>query len=189
MSNELLLAVRQRQIEEVRALLAEGTNVNFQNEAGLSALHEATLNLDVPMITLLLQQPEICVGLTDISGNSALNHLYFEYIQGDENILLPALDLLIRSNVNLDHPDETGLTFIHWAAYNGYCAIVTRLLDANADSSGAKDEALIAAAAGSQYGDQEANQEMIALLRARLNLLGDSITSEVDDRSFQSPSV
>lgn len=142
MSLELLEAIREGDdLEEITALLnIEGTDVDFQDDNNTTALHEAVLSLDIPIITLLLNR-KADVNLEDSSGNTALNLLYVDYVGNNEADLLPVLRLLQRAGADLDHPDSHDDTFIKWAAYNGHEAIVKLLLDADVSGHSALTEA------------------------------------------------
>jgi ankyrin repeat protein len=133
MSEELLLAVRQQRdlVEIVYLLDEEEANINYQNEDGISALHEATLNLDINTMTLLLQRGAT-VDLVDNLGQTALNHLHAEYYDNDETDLLPAIHLLLHFNANKNHANHAGDTLLKWAVFNGYVQITACLLMAGA---------------------------------------------------------
>ena len=168
MSEVLLQAIRDRHsIEEIESLLVEGAEIGFQNDEGMTALHEATLNLDIPMMRFLLVRGAQ-VGQVDTLGRSALNHVFAEY-QGDyENDLLPAINVLLEFHAAPNHAANDGDTLIQWAAFNGYTGIVTRLLAAGVSPLDAMDDAL-----------EGENQEMIELLENASNP-ADSLSSELD---------
>ena len=131
MSEELLLAVRQQRdrLEIEHLLDEEEANINYQNEDGISALHEATLNLNIDVMTLLLQRGAI-VDLEDNFQRSALNCLE-EYSGNSETDLLPAINLLLLFDANPDHANNAGDTLLKWAVFNGYVQITVCLLAAD----------------------------------------------------------
>ncbi|MCX7091217.1 MAG: ankyrin repeat domain-containing protein [Legionellales bacterium] len=182
MSEELVVTVRNRgSIAEVTALLAEpGLNIDYQDANGMTALMEATLNLDIPMMTLLLtQQPKPTVDLEDLRGNTALNHVYIECEIDNEAALLPAINLLIANDVDVNHTSESDDTLIEWAAYNGHLDIVRRLLAVEGSVIGtALEDAQNGLA--QEIENPGKYQEMIEMITVAMNPV-DSLGSEMDD--------
>lgn len=170
MSILLIQAARQRLLEDVQDLINEGADVNFRDEEGRTALIEATLNLDIPMMTYLLETAEANVDTEDNFGQTALNHIYEEYTGNNETDLLPAIDLLLRYGADPNHCSQSGDTFLQWAAYNGYMSIAQRLLAAEVDPSLAILEA--------RQGEHE---EMIQLLETAMASFNQQQESELDE--------
>ena len=139
MSEVLLAAVRDNDFEEVVLRLEAGANVNYQNNEGLSALHEAVLNLNIEMITYLLDRGAQ-IDQEDEGGLTPLNHSYDEYNHDNEAPLLPIINVLLNAGANPDHAPNG--TLVCWAAFNGFQGIVNRLILADADLTDAEDEAL-----------------------------------------------
>jgi ankyrin repeat protein len=178
MSQVLLQAAESGLYDDVVELINEGADVNYQNPdletEGYTALMEATLNLDVRMMTYLLQQGAE-VNREDHNGMTAINHLYAEYIGNDEADLLPALELLHAFHADLDHTNfATQDTLIQWAAFNGHINIVMYLLDKGIDPNQAIEEA--------REGE---NPEMIALLEEAIQerTTSTAIGTELDDEA------
>lgn len=171
MSEVLLQAVRANLIDEVPQLITEGANVNYRNADGMTALMEATLNLNIPMMTLLLDVYHADVHLEDNQGQTALNHVYLEHLDAEENIL-PIINLLLTYHANPSHMDATRGTLLQWAAFNGHCQIARRMLEAGCEAETAIEDAY-------EGGDQE----MIDLLENAIQPFMDE-TSEIDDEQL-----
>lgn len=183
MSEELLVTVcHSRSTAEVAALLAEqGLNIDYQNADGITALMAATLNLDIPIMALLLAQtPRPTVDLEDARRNTALNHVYLECVLNDEDALLPIINLLLDNGADANHTSEIDDTLLEWAAYNGHVAIVRRLL---AVSNIVIGNALNDARAGlaQETENPYKYQLIINILNAFLNP-SESVGSERDDQ-------
>jgi uncharacterized protein len=133
MSKELIAAAKKRNnLDEIELLLEEGAAIDFQNEAGITALHEATLNLDTITMRFLLNN-KAKVGLQDKQGQSALHHVYAEYTGDNEQDLLPAIRLLLEFNADPNQTDSDGDTLLKWSAYNGYINIARELFSHGAN--------------------------------------------------------
>lgn len=183
MSQELLITIRNRgSIAEITALLAEeDTEIDFQDESGMSPLMEAVLNPDMDMLELLwAHDPQPTIDLEDERGNTALNHIYLEYDGGDEAMLLEILNFLLARGANPNHNSETEDTFIEWAAYNGRVNIVRRLLEVQATVGSAIDDARAGILQANNNEERNKYQTIIGLLTAAAQPV-DSMSSEVDD--------
>lgn len=182
MSLPLLQAAEARLLDDVIELVTEGASVNYQNPdqstEGHTALIEATLNLDIPMMRWLLENGAL-VNAEDYHGLTAINHLYTEYVGNNETDLMPALELLHEFHAALEHPNHAEDSFIQWAAFNGHIGIVTYLLGTGIDPNTAIDDA--------REGE---NPAMITLLenaiadRALDNLIGSELDDEVGRIGF-----
>lgn len=168
MSELLLQAIRDKHSpDEISQLIAEGADVNYQNDDGMTALMEATLDLNLPMMTRLLVEHHAEVDREDSEGQTALNHVYLEYVAGVEAPLLPIINLLLTHQANPNHTDRHGATLFQWAVFNGYINIADRLLREGVDPASAIDDAY-----------EVDNQPMIKLLESYLN---SNEGSELDD--------
>ena len=175
MSLVLLQAVRQNvSSDEVALLLDEGADVDFQDDQGMTALHEATLNWNVPTMRLLLNRGA-AVNAVDHRGLAALNHVYKEYDGDDETGLLQIINLLLDHQAEPNHRDGDGDTVIEWAAFNGHRRIVERLLTAGVPAN----DALVAAEEGEQ-------PVILEVLNRSLNP-EDIEASECDDLGLRLP--
>ncbi len=173
MSLPLLQAAEARLLDDVIELVAEGASVNYQNPDqstdGHTALIEATLNLDIPMMRWLLENGAE-VNTEDYRGLTAINHLYTEYVGDNETDLMPALELLHEFHADLEHPNHAEDSFIQWAAFNGHIGIVTYLLRTGIDPNTAIDDA--------REGE---NPAMLTLLENVIQDRDISMGSELDD--------
>lgn len=139
MSEVLLRAVRAGDIEEVDSILAEGASIHYQNDEGRAALHEAVLGLDEDMTTYLLQKGAQ-VNQLDFDNLTPLNCAYDEYNHDSEAPLLPIVEILLNAGADLTLAPKG--TLVCWAAFNGFLGIVNRLIEAEADLTGAEAEAI-----------------------------------------------
>lgn len=171
MSQPLLQAAEANLYDDVVELISEGADVNYQNpdpqSTGYTALIEATLNLNAPLMRYLLEHGAL-VDKEDHSGMRAINHLYTEYVGGNEADLLPALRLLHEFRADLQYSNQREDTLLQWAAFNGYMGIVTFLLEAGLDPNDAIEDA--------REGQDE---DMIAFLENAIQKL--EIGTELDD--------
>lgn len=68
----LMIAAEKEQIEVVDALLDRGADANLQNDEGRTALHIAVGKNYVPIVTRLLEVPDIELNTTNNNGSTAL---------------------------------------------------------------------------------------------------------------------
>jgi len=170
MSEELLLAVRHNApLHEIQALLSDPRiKVNFQDREGTTALHEAALRRNIPIMDLLLRRGAN-VAPEDHQNNTALHYVYLYYTGDNENELLPAINKLLEHRANPNHANDAGDTIVKWTAFHGHINIMKRLLLANADAKDAMIEA--------RSGEHPA---MIQLLSEHLQ--AGSLGSETDEK-------
>lgn len=128
MSEELLLAIRRDEDPEdiVYLLDVEGVDIDYQDREGYTALMEATLIRNIPILKLLLER-NASIDLVDINGMSALNHVYGEE-DIEEHCLLPIINLLLDYDADYQHVDNEGDSLLKCAAVNGHITVVARLL-------------------------------------------------------------
>ena len=155
MSEVLLQAVRLNQLEEVRQLIEEGADVNYRNAQGITALMIASKNLSIPMMTQLLEEHGAKIDIEDTRAQTALNHIYIECTNDNENEVLSAINLLLKYDADAKHLDASHNTLLQWAALKGFCKIGKRMLEAGCDPN----SALLDAYAGGK-------QDMINLILA-----------------------
>lgn len=120
--NELLYAVDEGDIIKVRNLLDSGINVNFQNIAGLTALHLAR---DLKMAKLLIDRGADLDLATGFGGTPLMNAVIFGPIE--------KIKLLLEKGADVNKALNNGDTPLHKAAYFGNLEIVKLLLDYGAD--------------------------------------------------------
>lgn len=153
MSEVLLQAIRDKHHpDEISQLIAEGADVNYQDKNGITALMEASLALNLPMMIKLLEVHRAKIDKEDVNKQTALNHAYVKYL-GDEATLFPIIDLLLTKSADPNHPDQNNNTLLQWAAFHGHINIARRALTAGVDPNSAYNDAF--------EGD---HQEMINLI-------------------------
>lgn len=144
---------------QVRALLAEGADVNGAQVDGMTALHWAAYHDDRPATELLVQAGADVArtnryGVTPLSlactnGNAAIVGVLLEAgadantsLPGGETALmtasragaLEAVELLLARGARVDGKDDRrGQTALMWAAAEGHTAVVEALVAAGAD--------------------------------------------------------
>ena len=101
-------AAGQNQIDEVRSLLIMGTEVNAQDNAGMSPLHVAA-RFNAQLTANLLLDQRALVNATDESGNTPLHYavLYNAY---------ETMEILLRHGADVNATDESGYTPLYTAA-------------------------------------------------------------------------
>lgn len=170
MSEPLLQAVRNNLLDSAQEILEEGASVDYRDENGMTALMEATLNLNLDMMTLLLDTYHATIDLEDDRGQTALNHVYMEYVGNNQADLLPIIDCLLIHGAAPDHGDSAGGTLLQWAAFNGFIHIANLLLARGVNPNSAINDAL-----------EGGNPAMIALLQDAITLAHPEENSELDD--------
>ena len=112
-------------VEEVRAALASGKDVNGQNANKQTALMGVTAIScgHVNILKLLLEQPSIDLNLSDNQGRTALMHAtHFGNIE--------AMKLLLANpSIEVNLEDEKGRTALHYATVEKNIAAVKLLLN------------------------------------------------------------
>lgn len=171
MSEPLLQAVRNNLLDSAQEILEEGASINYRDENGMTALMEATLNLNLDMMTLLLDTYHATVDLEDELAQTALNHAYIEYVGSNEDDLLPIIDCLLIHGAAPDHTDHAGGTLLQWAAFNGFIHIANLLLARGVNPNSAINDAR-----------EGGNPDMITLLQEAIATLpAQEENSELDD--------
>ena len=101
---------------DVVALLLKVTDVNAQNNFGLTALHCAALNGHIKTVVLLLSRG----ANINVQNNLGLTALHCAALNGHAKLV----SLLLARGANINAQDHSGLTPLHYAAMNGYEKIV-----------------------------------------------------------------
>ncbi|EQC25271.1 TKL protein kinase [Saprolegnia diclina VS20] len=153
----LAKALREKRILDANSLLQqEAMNVNHQEPDGTTLLHLVLAMQDLKLLETMLENPNLAIDATDSSGRTALaialatRNIEAAYALLQSNAQLDAVDKAIVAGVlrhaastnNKEmvaellkhgvHPattNENGETALHFAAANGYIAIVQTLLE------------------------------------------------------------
>lgn len=129
----ILSAVLQHDAAAVQQLLKAGADVNVARGDGLTALHAAAIEGDVPIAQMLIVAGANMTAATALTGSTPL-HL------GAKNGQAAVVELLLKSGADPNRPDTLGTTPLMLAAASGNADAVTALLDAGADPN-AKESA------------------------------------------------
>ncbi|XP_061180797.1 ankyrin-1-like [Saccostrea echinata] len=109
----------------VRYLLQQGASVNFQNQDGISPLHEACQGRHCEVIKILLSN-DANVNLKDIDGETPLSlackHDFIEIV-----------DQLLCNGADINLQDSLGLTPIHKSISEGHIRTVQSLIERGCD--------------------------------------------------------
>ena len=76
MEQQLIIAARHGNLQDVQDLLTNGANVNTKSEHGHTALMLASVGGHVDIVVELLQHTEVDVNLQDSDGDTALDAKY-----------------------------------------------------------------------------------------------------------------
>ena len=176
-------AARRDDVAAVRALIAEGGDVNASLGDGMTALHWASLNGNDEIVALLLDAGSDVAVRTRL-GNYTPLHLASEAGQ------TTVVSLLLGAGSDVGALTSTGdVTSLHFAASAGHGALVEMLLDAGAkvdsrESQWGQTPLMFAAAAGRL-------DAVRVLLKAGADpsltaVVLDMVTREREDREAQS---
>ncbi|STX51122.1 ankyrin repeat protein [Legionella busanensis] len=127
----LHLAVSEKHLEKVIALIAAGININQTNNHGQTALHVAAVRgFKESFFPLITNGADVnCV------THSGLTPLMFAV----EHEHIEAAAILIAASANVNLMDKLGRTALYFAANNGCLQIVFALLDQGADVNQARN--------------------------------------------------
>ena len=152
-------AAEKMERSKVRALLKQRVDVNTPQADGMTALHWATYQDDVELVTLLVRaganvKAANRYGVTPLSlactnGDGAMVEMLLK-AGADPNAALPggetplmtaartgavaSVKALVSSGANVDSKEERrGQTALMWAAAEGHADVVQALIDADAD--------------------------------------------------------
>ncbi|XP_022542083.2 caskin-1 isoform X3 [Astyanax mexicanus] len=130
---ELLQAVKTEDLLTVQKLLqrpkpgkakllgsAKKVNVNFQDTDGFAALHHASLNGNLELITLLLESQ----AMVDIRDQKGMRPLHYAAWQGKSE----PMKLLLKSGSSVNGQSDEGQIPLHLAAQHGHYDVSEMLL-------------------------------------------------------------
>jgi ankyrin repeat protein len=128
----LFRAVKNRDIETVRRMIASGVNVNVADNNGLTSLHHAAGhnnggNRLVDIVALLLENG----ASVDAVDKQKFTPLHYATYYGQYKIV----ELLLQNGASVNAVSDTGVTPLHGAAYWWSIDIVKLLLDNGANVS------------------------------------------------------
>jgi ankyrin repeat protein len=117
--DQFLAAARNGSIQKVQVALAQGIDINVQNEIGESALHLAK---GTALVKFLIKHGAN-VNLPD--KQAGMTPLFFQDV--------PAARLIIAAGADVNARSHDGNTPLHWFAYSNYLEGVQYLVSAGAD--------------------------------------------------------
>ncbi|MFO7568238.1 MAG: ankyrin repeat domain-containing protein [Smithellaceae bacterium] len=117
--DQFLAAARNGSLQKVKAALAQGIDINVQNEIGESALHLAK---GTALVKFLITQGAN-VNLPD--KQAGMTPLFFQDV--------PVARLLIAAGADVNARSHDGNTPLHWFAYSNYLEGVQYLVSVGAD--------------------------------------------------------
>ncbi|XP_067941655.1 caskin-2-like isoform X2 [Watersipora subatra] len=130
--NEILQAVRDHNTESLTKLLQKTKNgkkllhsnkkpnVNYQDEEGMAALHQAALQGDTDCINILINN----AAHQDIKDNKGMRPLHYAAWQGR----MEPVAALLNSGASPTEPSNDGQTPLHFACHHGHMNVVRLLL-------------------------------------------------------------
>ncbi len=130
-----------------KALAEEGTNVDVQDDKGMSALHVAIKYKRFACVKILIDA-NCSLEVQDDKGNTPL--LFLSRWGGDPDIL----ELLLGKGCNVNAVNEEGRTALMEAAYRGHSHILNELINAKANLEAKSPEgetAIFFAVKGKKY--------------------------------------
>lgn len=153
-NEELQLAVRNNDVDGVKAAIEEGADVNVQDEDGWTPLMWAALHQSLDMVQLVIRHganPNLVDERGEVLQMLSTDHLavgesVIEIVSCNERLLEHAkagrwheIDHELQIGAWVNVRDEARRTVLLWAARSGACEAVTNLVNKNADLD-ARDE-------------------------------------------------
>ncbi|OVE74849.1 hypothetical protein BVX97_06215 [bacterium E08(2017)] len=127
----ILKAIAKKDMDDVRAHIANGADINEQNNAGWSPLHYAVVRGNKDAVQILLDSGAN-VDLQTKTGKSAL-------IFASDRNHIDIAKLLLEKNADVGAVDDAGWTALHFAAAKGLTEISELLINHEADVNAASN--------------------------------------------------
>lgn len=124
-NSKLFVASYDGDVAAVRALLAEGADINFKDKEGNTALMAASSQGHLPVVQILLAKGADVNAKTN-SGDTALT-------LASEDGQLKVVQILLSKKVDINAKDIDGVTALMKAAMNGHFLVVQELVTRGAD--------------------------------------------------------
>ena len=140
----IIEAAKKGNIEVVKLLLKENTDVNIRNEDGWTALMLASHNGHMQVIEVLLKENAD----VNIQSEKGMTALMLASRYGHTQIV----ELLIKENADVNDQDKEGWTALMIASRYGHTQIVELLIKENADVNIQKEDGWTALMLASRYG-------------------------------------
>ena len=151
----LCKAARDGNIEALRALIAEGVNVNGKHRGGNTALHYAAM---VPERTEILR--ELIASGATVDARTALSRT--PLLSAAASGCNGNIAVLLESGANLHAASNLGLTALLVAALNGHAGTIELLIASGLDVNARGADGYTALHLAAMKGDPEAAQCLVA---------------------------
>uniref|UniRef100_A0A8R1DQT0 Uncharacterized protein n=1 Tax=Caenorhabditis japonica TaxID=281687 RepID=A0A8R1DQT0_CAEJA len=142
----LMLAVKARRVRLAVVLMRAGGNPTIYNSSERSALHEAVVNKDVRMLTILLTDKRLCKEIDELDRNGMTALMLVARSDGDYQVEMAKLLLSKGAKIDADGASRKdseiykGRTALHYAALVGNMSVLEFLVSRNSNKD-KQDEA------------------------------------------------
>ena len=119
-------AAQKRDVEQVRALVARGADVNTAQGDGMTALHWAAENDDTEIVAILITAGAV---LDPATRNGAFTPLHLASRVGNAS----TVQVLLEAGADIDRRTSNGSTALHFAAASGRVEAIASLLGHGAE--------------------------------------------------------
>jgi len=192
LDSRLIDAAKERDAATLRALIAQGVDVNAPDGDGSTALHWAAANGDLAMTEALLKAGASVKAVTRIGG---MGPLFMAAKSGSADVI----EALLNAGANANETNRNGTTVLMMAAAAGRAPAVKALLDRDADPNATDatngQTALMFAAARNgadairvllaHKANPAVTTKVLALKRVRVDANGDPLPD--DDKAAPKP--
>jgi ankyrin repeat protein len=119
-------AAQKRDVEQVRALVARGVDINTAQGDGMTALHWAAENNDADIVAILITAG---AHLHPTTRNSDYTPLHLASKVGNSAVV----EMLLEAGAGVDVRTSNGSSALHFAAVSGQVDVITALLTRGAE--------------------------------------------------------